>query len=256
MHDLDWTQLETQEAATELGELFSGQAEGGETSRELELAAELLEVRSDQELEQFLGKLLSSVAQGARSIARSPVGQQLGGILKDAAKQALPAVGGAIGNAIAPGGQGQMWGQRGARAVGDLLGLELEGLSHEDREFEVARRLVQFSRQAWRNLNAGPQAGPAWAIARAAATEAARQYAPGLVAALTAAPAGAAGPALLAPSAPAPAFAAAPAPARPSQLLAAGMTASAARPGGVSRGRLPASGRWHRRGRQLIVELS
>jgi hypothetical protein len=266
MHDLDWTQLETPESAFELsgggelGELFSGESEGGDTSRELELAAELLEVRSDQELEQFLDKLLSTVAQGAQQIARSPVGRQLGGILKDAAKQALPVVGGALGNALAPGGQGQAWGRRGARAFGDLLGLELEGLSQEDREFEVSRRVVQFARQAWRNLDAGPQAGPAWAIARAAATEAARQYAPGLVAALAAAPAGPAGsPSRQLAATPAqsavPAFGGGlgPQPRRPSELLAAGVASA---PAAAGRGHWPTSGRWHRHGRQLIVELS
>ncbi len=264
MHDLDWTQLE-QEGGYELpGEtaletLIGAETEMGDASRELELAAELLEVRSDQELEQFLGKVLSTVAQGARQIARSPAGQQLGAILKDATKQALPVVGGAVGDWISPGGQGQKWGARAGRAAGDLLGLELEGLSQEDREFEVAQRLVKFARQAWRNLNQGPQAGPGWAVARAAATEAARQYAPGLVAALTAAPGSANGRGTAsavgmppsrqiasgvgAPGAPM---------ARPSQALANG-----AGPRRQTRlGGWPTSGRWHRRGRQLIVDLS
>jgi hypothetical protein len=258
MHDLDWSQLETQEGGFELpGEAAFETAFGeleSDPGHELELAAELLEVRSDQELEQFLGKLLSTVVQGAQSIARSPAGQQLGGILKGAVKQALPVVGGALGNVIAPGGQGQMWGSRAGSAAGNLLGLETEGLSQEDREFEVARRLVQFARKAWQNLNAGPQAGPGWAVARAAATEAARQYAPGLVAALTAGSVPGttasvspsqqlAGGASVTPIATA---------MRPSQALAS-VAATGAAPFGAAG--VASAGRWYRQGRRLIVEL-
>ena len=158
MHDLDRTQLEHPyefEAAgeTTLGEVL-GELEhtGGEyETQELELASRLLEVQSEEELEYFLGDILSSAVRGAKALAATPTGQALTGILKDAAKQALPVVGGAIGRAVSP-ESGQAWGERAGRAAADILGLELEGLSHEDREFEAAKRVVQTGREAWRNL--------------------------------------------------------------------------------------------------------
>ena len=63
-----------------LGESGQELQEGEEESpsqelQEVELATELLEVSSEAELEQFLGKLLSRVVGGARDLARSPVGQ-------------------------------------------------------------------------------------------------------------------------------------------------------------------------------------
>jgi hypothetical protein len=166
MHDLDRTQLEQPyefESAgeTALGEILGHELEhtSGETeTQELELASRLLEVQSEDELEQFLGDVLSSVVSGAKQLAATPTGQALTGILKDAAKQALPVVGGAIGRAISP-SSGQVWGQRAGSAAADLLGLELEGLSQEDREFEVAKRVVQMGRESWQNLARASAAG-------------------------------------------------------------------------------------------------
>ena len=64
---------------------------------EMELAAGLLEVTDEAELEQFLGNLFRRARQAIRKGVSSPVGQALGGILKGAAKQALPMVSGALG---------------------------------------------------------------------------------------------------------------------------------------------------------------
>jgi hypothetical protein len=166
MHDLDRTQLEHSQEFESASEAALGHAIGefehtsgeSEAATELELAAHLLEIHSEEELEQFLGDVLSGAVQGARALAATPTGQALTGILKDAAKQALPVVGGAIGKAISP-GSGQAWGERAGRAAGDLLGLELEGLSHEDREFEVAKRVVQMGRESWGNLAKSHAAG-------------------------------------------------------------------------------------------------
>ena len=64
---------------------------------EMEYAAEFLEVTDEQELDQFLGKLISKVSRAAGSVIRSPAGKALGGILKSAAKKALPIAGRAVG---------------------------------------------------------------------------------------------------------------------------------------------------------------
>jgi hypothetical protein len=174
--------------ATEFGEFGeTGEfAEMGEDEsplseiQEIQLTSELLEVSSEDELEQFLGNLIGTVGNAIGRFARSDTGQALGGILKSAAKQALPVVGQAVGQWVSP-GQGGDWGARAGRAAGDLLGLELEGLSQEDREFETARQFVRFASRASRQALLAPQGTDPRAAARAAAASAARVYAPGLV---------------------------------------------------------------------------
>ena len=184
MHDLDRVMFETGEAEGYLEVL--GESESFEAAQELEtyeteLATELLEVTNEAELEQFLGSLISRAAGAARSFAASPTGKQLGGILKGAAKQALPVVGGAVGNWVSPGGGGQKWGSRIGSAAGSLLGLELEGLSAEDRELEVARGFVRFANAAARNAARAPRNAPPAVVVRRAVTPAATQHAPGLL---------------------------------------------------------------------------
>src|SRR5262249_29905756 len=125
-----------------------------EEVEEMELAAELLEVSDEQELDQFLGKLISKVAGAARGLAgaaggflRSPAGQALGGLLKSAARKALPVVGRAVGTYFGGSGGGALGGKL-ASTAGQIFGLELEGMSGEDQEFEVARRFVRLAATA------------------------------------------------------------------------------------------------------------
>lgn len=190
MHDIDRNQLE-QEAGTpfELERAAPApSASRGATSpfdemQEFELATELLEVASEGELEQFLGKLLSRATRAAGAFVRSPTGKALGGILKgavkDVAKKALPVLGQGLGSYVAGGAGGKAGGALGA-AAGQLLGLELEGLSQEDREFETARQLVRFAGAAARQAAVAPAGSPRESARRAVAA-AARAFAPGLL---------------------------------------------------------------------------
>jgi hypothetical protein len=213
MHDLDRTQLEAAEGyefgsvrSDEFGpggsgeiqetgrfDEYAGQVPGHQApehqsalgeQREMELAAELLEVSSEEELEQFLGNLIGSVQQGIGRFMRSDTGQALGGLLKDSlkdlTKKALPVVGRSIGQWVSPEGGGEP-GARLASAAGALLGLELEGLSGEDREFEVSRQLVRFTGSAVQHAALAPRGVPGPVAARAAVQRAARTYAPGLL---------------------------------------------------------------------------
>jgi hypothetical protein len=59
--------------------------------------------------------------------------------------------------------------------------LELEGLSGEDRDFEVARRYVSFAGEAVKNLAPTPSGQDPRAAAKAAAVAAAKAFAPGLL---------------------------------------------------------------------------
>ncbi|SAL32740.1 hypothetical protein AWB73_02944 [Caballeronia turbans] len=162
---------------------FEGEVSG--EMQEMELAAELLAVSNEQEMEQFLGGLIKSVGRAATNFAKSSAGKALGGILRSAAKSALPIVGSALGNFVVPGAGGLIGGKL-ASMAGSALGLELEGLSNEDREFEVARRLVRIGQHATQHLASMPAHVPPARAARIAFLRAARQVAPGLVPAMRA----------------------------------------------------------------------
>jgi hypothetical protein len=188
MHNIGWTQFETgHEALRPDHEQFLGGVPGAATgeelgvplsqTQELELASELLEVASEQELEQFLGDVFHSVGSAVGQFMRSETAHALGPILKDAAGKALPVLGRAIGDRIAPvgGGDGRL-----AQAAGTLLGLELEGLSPQDQEFEAARQFVRFAGAAANQaLLTRPTMSPE-NVARAAVTAAGHRFAPGL----------------------------------------------------------------------------
>lgn len=148
--------------------------------QEMELAQELLEIQSEQELEQFLGNIFKSVGRAVGGIVRSPVGRALGGILKNVAKRALPVVGGALGSMVAP-GIGTALGSKLGSMASNLFELELEGLDREQAEFEVARRYVQLAATAAQNAALAPPNVPPRVVAQQAVAQAAQRYAPGLV---------------------------------------------------------------------------
>lgn len=189
MHDIDRTTMEySPELETDEQEQFGyGEtgwgAEPGVFSEadEMQLAAELLEVTSEDELDRFLGGLLKKAGQAVGQFVKSPVGQQLGGLLKGAAKKALPMVGNAIGGYIG-GPSGAQVGSQVASTAGRIFGLELEGLSQEDQEYEAAKSFVRFAGQTVKNAASAPPTVNPKAIAQSAVMAAARQLAPGLVA--------------------------------------------------------------------------
>lgn len=174
-------------------------------AEEMELAAELLAVSNEAELEQLLGEMIQKKG------GRGKFGRILGGILKGAAKKVLPMVGNliapGIGGAIGTGLAGFLDRKRGAgrsrqvepaqdepdqnaasgmddQQIAEaeyVFGLELEGLSHEDQEFEIARQFVKFAGAAAENAaELAPTMPPAQAAQQAAVT-AAKQHAPGLL---------------------------------------------------------------------------
>ena len=196
MHDIDRSlfeltevgesEYEQEQESTASLEFALGEASAGEThetaelheAQEIALASELLEVTNEAEMDRFLGRLLSSVGGAARQVARTDTGRALGGILKSAARKALPIVGRALGDRIAPGRGTDV--ARLATDAGRLFGLELEGLSGEDREFELARAFVRFGRDAARVAATAPRQSDPLAVARTAVQAAAKRSAPGL----------------------------------------------------------------------------
>lgn len=159
-----------------------GEAEMGVFSpaQELELAAELLEVSDEAELDRFLGSLIRKAGQTVGKFVKSPIGQAVGGVLKSAAKRVLPMAGGALG-AFVGGPLGAKIGSGLASAAGQALGLELEGLSQEDREFEAAKQFVRFAGETVKNAASASPATPPSAAAQKAALAAAQRHAPGLL---------------------------------------------------------------------------
>lgn len=162
---------------------FAGEQWEGEAheSQETELAQELLEVSTEAELEQFLGKLIRGVAKGAGALMKSPIGKALGGVLRNVAKTALPVVGSAIGSFVAPGLGTVIGGKLGSMASGLLEVHELESMNEAEAEFEAARRYVRWASQTVRNSMNPPRGLPPRAAVRAAAIRSAQVYAPSLL---------------------------------------------------------------------------
>lgn len=140
---------------------------------EMELTAEFLEISDEAELEQFLDGLFDVIGK----IAKSPIGQAVRGLVK----KALPIAGKALGATFGGGPLGAIVGGQLGDVAGNVLGLELEGLSAEDREFEASRQFIRFVAQTIANAEqAHPDEDPDVAAHRAA-KEAARVHAPGLM---------------------------------------------------------------------------
>ncbi|UOQ96264.1 hypothetical protein MUN81_13505 [Hymenobacter sp. 5317J-9] len=189
-----------QEFEEEFGQEFSGETNGEnfEMSQEEELVGELLEVTNEQELNQFLGSLVSKVAGAASQLAKSPAGQSVGRYLVDFGKKTLPQLAGQYGGqtGAALGGRagaalGGRLGPLGARAgqwagskaggyagsaagnwagtqAGNFLadnakkvfGLEFEALSPESQELEIARAYVRFASDVARRANRALRRNP------------------------------------------------------------------------------------------------
>jgi hypothetical protein len=136
---------------------------------EMDLASRLLEAAGDErEIDQFLGAVIrKAVKRAGQTIGPQAVGA-LKGLLKRAAKKALPAAGDAD--------QGES-----AEVAERIFNLEMEGLSPEDREFETARRFVRFAGSAARNTASASRRGNPRMAARAGTIQAARRFAPGFL---------------------------------------------------------------------------
>jgi hypothetical protein len=144
-------------------------------NEETELAADLLAVNDEQELDHFLGNLLRRGADAVGRSLRWPILLRLGGLVKGAVHKILPVVGRALSGLTASDTGGQI-GQLAAGAP-QMLGMEVEGLSGEDQEFAAAKQLVRLAGVAAANAGADVSAN----AAREAVMHAVQLYAPGLL---------------------------------------------------------------------------
>lgn len=151
-------------------------------AEELELAAELLSVSSEAEMDQFLGKLVRGAWKGLKKVGSvvGKIAKPLGGVLKGVAKAALPFVGGALGSFIPIPGVGTALGSALGGALSKALEMEFGQLEQEEQELEMARRFVRLAGTAARKAAlASADADPQQA-AEMAVVNAARQQVPNL----------------------------------------------------------------------------
>lgn len=190
MHDIDQTMLEFEDDPDNEYEDDYEAFESDDDSEtddnvlseeeEMEAASDLLNVNSEEELERFLGGLFKKIARKIHHVTRLPIVRKLATVLKPIAKKVLPMAGAAVGNIFAPGVGGAIGGKL-ASTAGKIFGLELEGMSPEDMEYESARRFVRLAASAASNAaKTSPNIPPSKA-ARIALIKAAKAHAPGLI---------------------------------------------------------------------------
>lgn len=146
---------------------------------EVDLASALLEVTSEEELDRFLVDVLRRAGRSVAPFLSTSTGRAVGSLLKGAVRKILPLVSHALGTGVGLGPARP--GTSRAMGAGRLLGLELEGLSPEDQEFEVARRFVRFAGDAAVRAAAAQRRLEPRRAATAGIVRAARQLAPGLL---------------------------------------------------------------------------
>ena len=182
MHDLDRT-LRSQESETESYDLESqifGESESDyedgtyeiSEEEEIDLAAELLAVSDEGELDEFFRNLLKK----ARSVAVPALKKYL----KPLARKALPFAARAVGGFFGGPAGAAIGGKLGSYAS-TLFEVDFESMDGEVQDLEVARRFVRFASAAANNAAASGNTGDPTAVARKAIVQAAKVHAPGLV---------------------------------------------------------------------------
>jgi hypothetical protein len=109
------------------------------TSRTSELAAGLLDVVNESELEDFVGGLVAESARHAGRRIPTDAARTLVDSLKKTAERTLPTL------TVALGDDRRSSAPVAAQTAARIFGVEPEGMSAEDRDFEIARRFVRFA---------------------------------------------------------------------------------------------------------------
>jgi hypothetical protein len=120
------------------------------TSRRSELAAALLDVVNQSELEDFVSGVVGEAARSAGGRIPAHVGRALVASLTQTAERTLPALSVALGDEHRPPAPVA------TQAAARLFGVETEGMSAEDRDFEIARQFVRFAQAQARRAARAP----------------------------------------------------------------------------------------------------
>lgn len=147
---------------------------------EMELATELLSITSEEELDQFLGGLVKKAWRGVKKFGKSKLWKGIKKGLRGVAKVALPVVGKAAGTFFGGPLGGAVGGKLGSWAS-RLFEMELEGLSPEDQEFEIAKRFVRLAGATAMHAAKAPSSAPVGKVVKVSIKKAAKKHAPGLL---------------------------------------------------------------------------
>ena len=177
--EFEWSETEFSDAGEVYGEVgFESLLNEAE---ELELAAELLTVSSEEEMDQFLGKLFKGIGRGLKKVGRF-IGKKvlpvLGKGLRSIAKVALPIVGKVAGSFIPIPGVGTAIGGAIGSAVSNALELEFSGVNAEEAELEMARRFVRMAATAAQRAAMASPDADAEVVVNEAIVSAARTHLP------------------------------------------------------------------------------
>jgi hypothetical protein len=112
------------------------------TSRSSELAAGLLDVVNESELEDFVGDLVAETARNTGRRIPAGAARALVASLTNTAERTLPTLTVALGEERRPAAPAA------AQNAARIFGVEPEGMSAEDRDFEIARHFVRFAQAA------------------------------------------------------------------------------------------------------------
>lgn len=168
MHDIDRTSFEISDE-----ELPGGTFDRPFSEAELdEMATDLLQIRDEAELDQFLPAILGAATKVLPFLVKSPVGKALTGILKDAVISGVPALGGLFrSRSRAP----QIGSDVGAAVRSEL---DWEGVPADSHDIEAAKKIIAIGGSAARELAQQPPNAPPQAVVDAVQNAAQQQGVP------------------------------------------------------------------------------
>ena len=135
-------------------------------AEEVELAIELLEVTSEAEMEQFLGKLVKKAWKGIKTVGSK--------VLRPLVKTVLPIAATAAGTFFGGPAGGALAGKLGS-LVSKALEAETAGVSPQDRDVEKCRQFVRMAGTAARAAALAPPGANPVAVAQRVLANTAQQ---------------------------------------------------------------------------------
>ena len=170
--ELDALEADEFESEAEFEQTYESEFEHALSEDEVDaLAAELLEITDEEELDLFLGKLFKKAWKGIKKVGRKVI-RPLGRVVKGIAKKALPVLGGVAGSFIPIPGVGTAVGTALGSALSRTFEMEFEGMDPDQQEFEMARRFVKVAGATARKAALTPPTVDPVAAVKAAALSA------------------------------------------------------------------------------------
>jgi uncharacterized protein (DUF697 family) len=177
--ELDALEADEFKSEAEFEQTYESEFENAFSEDEIDaLAAELLEITDEEELDLFLGKLFKKAWKGIKKVGRKVV-RPLGRVVKGMAKKALPVLGGALGSFIPVPGVGTAVGTALGSALSRTFEMEFEGMDADQQEFEMARRFVKVAGATARKAALAPPTADPIAAVKAAALSAMKKQSQG-----------------------------------------------------------------------------